>query len=155
MDDLDQFIAGFGADNALSNADVLYHTMRAWQIACEATAVYPGMGTLPGLMYCALGLAGEAGEVAEEVKRAYRNQNADEEWVEDGLLTDKRSAKVEDELGDVLWYVAQTCNELDLRMDQVMLRVANKLRDRRERHALATGDPGGGAARVEDGMTHD
>jgi NTP pyrophosphatase (non-canonical NTP hydrolase) len=146
MDDLDQFI-----DLTQRHGEVLYNVMRDWQAACEATAVYPGMGTLPGLMYCALGLAGEGGEVAEEVKRAYRNQ----ESVDDGLVTDKRSEKIEDELGDVLWYVAQICNELDLRMDQVMLRVANKLRDRRERHALASGDPGGGAARVEDGLTHD
>jgi NTP pyrophosphatase (non-canonical NTP hydrolase) len=145
MMDLERFIVA----NYELGDDALAGCMLAFQAACESTAVYPGSGNheIAGLMYCGLGLTGEAGEVAEEIKRAYRNG--------DQQLSAKRRDKIEDELGDLLWYVAQTCNELGLVMDEVMLSVARKLKDRRERGALATGDPGGGAERVTDSLTHD
>ena len=60
----------------------------------DTTAVYPeaGSGSLNEMMYLALGLAGEAGEVANKVKKIYR---------QDGNVDPTMVAK---ELGGVIWY---------------------------------------------------
>jgi hypothetical protein len=63
------------------------------------TAVYPGSGTVDGLVYVSLGLIGEAGEVAENVKKSMRD-NA-------GVLTPERRRKIAREIGDVMWYVSE------------------------------------------------
>lgn len=78
-------------------------------------------------MYCALGLNGESGEVAEDVKKYIREQ--DEEYMED----------LEDELGDVLWYLARLTDELGLSLGEVAEGNLDKLLDRKERERL-TGD---------------
>lgn len=57
------------------------------------------------LRYLALGLAGEAGEVANNVKKIYRDDRS--------LLTIDRRRQVEEELGDVLWYVAVLAKEIN------------------------------------------
>ncbi|MDQ3802516.1 MAG: nucleoside triphosphate pyrophosphohydrolase family protein [Acidobacteriota bacterium] len=66
----------------------------------------------------AIGLAGEAGEVAEVVKKAiYHQQGIDME-------------KMKKELGDVLWYVAALCSHLDISLEDVMRHNVEKLRAR-------------------------
>lgn len=62
------------------------------------------------IMYCALGLAGESGEVAENVKKSWRNKMK---------ITEDRREKIKDELGDVLWYVSQMATELELDLDDI------------------------------------
>jgi len=49
--------------------------------------------------YTALGLFGEAGEIANQVKKIWRD--------DDGVLTADRMTKLRDELGDVLWYAVR------------------------------------------------
>ena len=75
-----------------------------YQRRSRATAVYPDAGD--NLTYPALGLCGEAGEAAEKVKKALRDDG--------GVLTDERRAALAGELGDVLWYVAQLATEAGL-----------------------------------------
>lgn len=72
------------------------------------TATYPfaGLGNVQGLMYVGLGLAGEAGEIANQVKKIARDDG--------GLATPERIAKIVDELGDVMWYWLRLCYELGL-----------------------------------------
>lgn len=70
------------------------------------------------LVWNALGLAGEAGEVVDTIKKAVFHQHG----VDRDLLIK--------ELGDVLWYVAALCTKLDVSMSEVMDRNIAKLRKR-------------------------
>ena len=97
-----------------------------YQRASRATAVYPGAGD--NLTYPALGLCGEAGEVAEKIKKMVRDDA--------GVLTDARREALAGELGDVLWYVAQVATEARLDLSEVAQANLDKLRSRQERQVL-------------------
>lgn len=88
-------------------------------------AIYPeaGKGSPLALAYCALGLTGEAGEYSEKVKKLIR----------DGKLDKPLSLK---ELGDVLWYVTRSANELGYSLNDVAEVNLVKLGDRKERGVL-------------------
>lgn len=99
-----------------------------YQEATGETAIYPEGEETEGVpievFYTATGLAGEAGEVQEKVKKAIRE---DEEKYLDQL---------EDELGDVLWYLARLSDELDLDFSEVADDNLSKLMNRKERDKL-------------------
>ena len=96
-----------------------------YQRASRRTAEYPREAWLS---YPALGLAGEAGEVAEHAKKAIRDDGA--------TITDERRAAMAKELGDVLWYLAQLATELDLDLDEVAELNLEKLLSRQRRGVL-------------------
>src|SRR5215203_2444965 len=97
-----------------------------YQQRSRATAVYPDAGD--NLTYPALGLCGEAGEVAEKVKKALRDDG--------GVLTEDRRAALGAELGDVLWYVAQLATEAGLDLDTLAAENLAKLLSRQARDVL-------------------
>jgi NTP pyrophosphatase (non-canonical NTP hydrolase) len=97
-----------------------------YQHRSRATAVYPGAGD--NLTYPALGLCGEAGECAEKVKKAIRDDGGD--------LTPERRDALAAELGDVLWYMAQLATEAGLDLDQVAEDNLAKLLSRQRRGVL-------------------
>jgi NTP pyrophosphatase (non-canonical NTP hydrolase) len=97
-----------------------------YQRRSRATAVYPDAGS--NLTYPALGLCGEAGEAAEKVKKAIRDDG--------GELTPERRDALAAELGDVLWYVAQLATEAGLELDQIARANLDKLLSRRDRAVL-------------------
>lgn len=70
-----------------------------------------------------LGLAGEAGEVADIAKKVLFH---------DGMeFTPEVREKLIKELGDVMWYVAFTCrNVLEMTLEEVIDRNVTKLMDR-------------------------
>lgn len=80
-----------------------------YQEAARATALYPKR--LNNLEYPTLGLAGEAGEVANVVKKIQRDFG--------GEITDETRAKLKDELGDVLWYICACADELGLTLEEI------------------------------------
>jgi len=88
-------------------------------------AIYPesGQGTPMALAYCALGLGGEAGEYSEKVKKLIR----------DGGLDKPLALK---ELGDVLWYLTRSANELGYSLVDVAQVNLIKLSDRKDRGVL-------------------
>jgi NTP pyrophosphatase (non-canonical NTP hydrolase) len=77
------------------------------------------------LVYTTLGLAGEAGEVAEKVKKLIRDHH--------GALTPAYAAEIIKELGDVLFYIAAMARELQYPLDTVASTNLNKLNSRLER----------------------
>jgi NTP pyrophosphatase (non-canonical NTP hydrolase) len=99
--------------------------VKEYQGIIAKTAVFPKE---IGLTYCALGLCGEAGEVAEKVKKLYRDAG--------GVITPEFVAAVKKELGDVLWYITATANELGLSLQEVMEANYEKLIKRRETGTL-------------------
>ncbi len=97
-----------------------------YQARSRVTAEYPREAWLA---YPALGLAGEAGEVAEHAKKAIRDDG--------GTISDERRAAMGKELGDVLWYVAQIATELDLDLDEIAQGNLQKLLSRQRRGVLS------------------
>jgi NTP pyrophosphatase (non-canonical NTP hydrolase) len=97
-----------------------------YQKLSRRTAEYPREAWLA---YPALGLSGEAGEVAEHAKKAIRDDG--------GQVTDERRAAMAKELGDVLWYVAQLASELELNLDEIAQANLDKLLSRQQRGVLS------------------
>jgi NTP pyrophosphatase (non-canonical NTP hydrolase) len=97
-----------------------------YQQLSRRTAEYPRDAWLA---YPALGLAGEAGEVAEHAKKAIRDDG--------GTISDERRAAMAKELGDVLWYVAQLASELGLALEDVARETLEKLGSRQRRGVLS------------------
>ena len=97
-----------------------------YQQLSRRTAEYPREAWLA---YPALGLAGEAGEVAEHAKKAIRDDG--------GMVSDERRAAMRKELGDVLWYVAQLASELGLELDDIAEANLAKLLSRQRRGVLS------------------
>ena len=77
-----------------------------------------------------LGLVGEAGEVAEKVKKYFRDTNMSEE---DRLELTKIVGK---ELGDCLWYIATLAYHLDISLDWIANDNIKKLADRTNRDKI-------------------
>jgi NTP pyrophosphatase (non-canonical NTP hydrolase) len=97
-----------------------------YQGRSRATAVYPQAGD--NLLYPTLGLCGEAGEVAEKIKKMVRDDA--------GVLSEERRAALSKELGDVLWYLAQLATEAELDLDEVAQANLDKLLSRQRRSVL-------------------
>jgi NTP pyrophosphatase (non-canonical NTP hydrolase) len=97
-----------------------------YQRLSRRTAEYPREAWLA---YPALGLAGEAGEVAEHAKKAIRDDG--------GEVTGERRAAMAKELGDVLWYVSQLASELGLELEDIAQANLEKLLSRQRRGVLS------------------
>ena len=101
-------------------------TLQAYQEISGQTAIYPNKGS--NMSYPTLGLCGEAGEIANKVKKIYRDH--------DGVLTDEYREILSAELGDVLWYVAAIASELGVSLGEVAMNNVDKLTDRMSRNKL-------------------
>lgn len=77
------------------------------------------------IVYPTMGMVNEAGEVAGKVKKIFRDRG--------GEITEADRMALKKELGDVLWYLAQICTELDLSLQEVAEANLIKLFSRLER----------------------
>lgn len=96
--------------------------MNAYQAAAKETAVFPPD---QGIVYTALGLASEAGEVTDKVKKVIRDS--------DGVFSEEARDAIKKELGDVLWYVSGLAWELGYTLTEVADANIQKLSSRFER----------------------
>lgn len=101
-----------------------------YQNKAATFAEYPvGDGFTTGLppgLYPALGLNGEAGEVAEKIKKYWR----------DGGDRAETTLAIKKELGDVLWYVSEVARSWGIDLEDVAASNIRKLSDRRDRGVL-------------------
>ena len=80
------------------------------------------------IKYLALGLAGEAGEVADKVKKLIRDGGENGDEFTDALVL---------ELGDVLWYVSQLATFIGINLEWVARKNINKLQSRQDRGVIS------------------
>lgn len=100
-------------------------TLDDYQERAMQTAQVPEECTPSGLpVYYAMGLAGEAGEYLDKIKKAWRNQKP----------LDREAALRE--LGDVLWYIAANAHQLGATLEDVARMNIAKLRDRKQRGVI-------------------
>lgn len=97
----------------------------AYQDWTISTAIYPGAGTGNDaeLTYLALGLNGEAGEVADKIKKHLRDGKLDI----GGIIY---------ELGDVCWYIARLADSLGYDFEDLLTINHSKLESRKSRDVL-------------------
>lgn len=117
-----------------------------YQRIATKSAIYPGQGTPLGLAYVALKLNGEAGEFAEHVGKAMRDDSLIPigrdgpgnavAFLDNNPLTPERRALIIKEIGDVAWYLSAACNELGIPLSEALTINLEKLCDRTERNAL-------------------
>ena len=101
-------------------------TFNEYQEQSRKTAIYPARGL--NFVYPTLGLVGEAGEVAEKMKKVLRDDG--------GKISDEKRGEIKKELGDVLWYIAQLATDLGFSLEEVAASNLEKLFSRMERNVL-------------------
>jgi NTP pyrophosphatase (non-canonical NTP hydrolase) len=92
-----------------------------YQKAASRTAIYKAEHSI---LYPALGLAGEAGEVSNKVKKMLRDGNFDKQ----GIAA---------EIGDVLWYLAALSRDLNIDLHDLAMQNLEKLYGRKARGKLS------------------
>ena len=97
-----------------------------YQRESRKTALYPDVGS--NAIYPTLGLVGEAGEVADKVKKILRDKK--------GLFDKESKDAIKFELGDVLWYISQLSSELGYELEDVANANLQKLSGRKIRGTI-------------------
>lgn len=102
------------------------NSLSKFQKGALETATYPKN---VAILYTTLGLAGEAGEVANKVKKVIRDNK--------GKFTPELKLKIADEVGDVLWYAATLSHELGFNLEEIARMNKKKLDDRAKRGTIS------------------
>lgn len=97
-----------------------------YQKLSRETAIYPDVDK--NFIYPTLGLAGETGEVVENIKKLIRDKNK--------LIDQEVRSELSKELGDVLWYLSQLAAELGISLDEIATKNIEKLQSRKKRGVL-------------------
>ena len=101
-------------------------TLNEYQQHALETAIYPENRRI---IYPTLGLTGEAGEVADKVKKVIRDGHEE--------FSDEKRLEIVKEIGDVLWYCATLSHDLGFDLEEVAQTNVDKLRSRMQRHRIA------------------
>lgn len=101
-------------------------TLNEYQQQAIKTATY---GSGHSIIYPTLGLAGEAGEVADKVKKVIRDNN--------GEFNQEHKLAIAKELGDVLWYIAADARDLGFTLEEIASMNLSKLFSRQERGVIS------------------
>jgi NTP pyrophosphatase (non-canonical NTP hydrolase) len=83
------------------------------------------------VIYPSLGLASEAGEVCDKIKKIMRDKTSN-----DFEISKQDADKIAAELGDVLWYVSALATDLGLKLEDIAKQNISKLQDRKDRDKL-------------------
>tara|TARA_B100000524_G_scaffold192558_1_gene99802 strand:+ start:235 stop:564 length:330 start_codon:yes stop_codon:yes gene_type:complete len=100
---------------------------KTYQKKARLTAEYPNLGS--NNIYPTLGLVGEAGEVAEKLKKVIRDKG--------GIFDEVSKNGIKKELGDVLWYLSNLCTEFNFSLEEVALQNLEKLKIRKAKGKIS------------------
>ncbi len=100
-------------------------TLNEYQEGARRTAIYPAESKI---IYPTLGLTGEAGEVADKVKKVIRDNN--------GEFSDEKKKQIALELGDVMWYAASLSHDLGYTLEEICQMNLDKLASRMQRNQI-------------------
>ncbi len=98
---------------------------RQYQKLAVETAIY---GAGDKIIYPALGLANEAGEVLGKIKKVLRDQN--------GEFNQTTNYEISLEIGDTLWYLAALAEDLGINLEVIAFDNIAKLKDRQMRNKI-------------------
>lgn len=94
----------------------------------EKAMTFAGYPESHKIIYPALGMNGEAGEVADKVKKVLRDNNCE--------FTEEKKKEIALEIGDVLWYCASLSHDIGYTLDEIACMNVEKLTSRKERGKL-------------------
>jgi len=114
-----------GAQSNESNKYKKVSDLDMYQQVAKTTAIYPRE---QAIIYPTLGLTGEAGEVANKVKKIIRDgsDSKDERLV----------SEIKSEIGDCLWYIAVLASDFDIKLSDIASSNLEKLEKRKEKGTL-------------------
>ena len=96
-----------------------------YQKVALTTAIYPRE---QAIIYPTLGLTGEAGEVANKVKKIIRDGSESKD--------EKRVSEIKAEIGDCLWYIAVLANDFDIKLSDIASANIEKLANRKTKGTI-------------------
>lgn len=100
--------------------------MNTYQNKAVETAIYSEQ---MNVIYPTLGLTGEAGEVADKVKKIFRDK--------DGIFSINDKLEIAKEIGDVLWYCAALARDLGYTLEEIGDMNIQKLQSRKDRGKIS------------------
>lgn len=113
-----------------------------YQEKASSLAIYPlttvvenGKAVGASYIYPVMGLCGEAGELANKVKKLIRDKKG-KIRDENGELLSEIKEEITGEIGGILWYIQQVCTEFDLELNDVAQYNIKQLDSRKERGVL-------------------
>ena len=96
-----------------------------YQEVAKTTAIYPRE---QAIIYPTLGLTGEAGEVANKVKKIIRDgSNKNDE---------KLVSEIKAEIGDCLWYIAVLADDFNIKLSDIANANIEKLANRQKKGTI-------------------
>lgn len=112
------------------NTDTKIFTFINYERLAAETAVYPlsSTGKLPAVDYTTFGLVGEAGEIANKLKKVHRDN--------DGIIDEEIRKDLLKEVGDTLWYLTRLATELNSDLSEIASINIQKLHARKNEGSL-------------------
>jgi len=96
-----------------------------YQQVAKTTAIYPRE---QAIIYPTLGLTGEAGEVANKVKKIIRDGSDSKD--------EKLVSEIKSEIGDCLWYIAVLANDFNIKLSDIASANIEKLATRKSKGTI-------------------
>jgi len=114
-----------GAQSNESNKYKKVSDLDMYQKVALTTAIYPRE---QAIIYPTLGLTGEAGEVANKVKKIIRDGSNSKD--------EKLVSEIKSEIGDCLWYIAVLANDFDIKLSDIASTNLIKLENRKKKDTI-------------------
>lgn len=121
---MDNYVSVEDYETMVSEAAIYKAAVKEFVSSGDTEAI----AKLFNVFYATTGLAGEAGEVANKVKKILRDNK--------GVIDAEVRKKVLGELGGVVWYLAAVSAEFDLSLNDVMAYNFDQITDRQKRNVL-------------------